>query len=279
MDSQYQKIRDTQKEAWNKSSPGWKKWDNMMMDFLKPVGEEMINMLNIKDDAIVMDVATGTGEPELTIASMLRNGKVLGTDLAQEMLAIAIKNAVKRDIKNFETICCDVSDLPFEDDSFDVITCRHGFMFFPDMELSLKEMMRVLRPGGRIAASAWSLSKNNFWICASMEIMIDMLQLTPPAPGAPGLFRCAEPNFMADLFKRAGVKNINETEVSGILPCETFETYWTFITEVASPVAFSKADDTVKHKINEKVMEKVIQKYPHGDIEMGSSAIVVCGEK
>src|SRR5689334_3306276 len=108
MDSLLEKIRDVQKEAWNKSSPGWKKWDEMMMNFLNPLSAEIIHMLRLRDNDIVMDVATGTGEPGLTIASMLKHGKVTGTDLSESMLAIAAENAKKRGIDNFETACCDI---------------------------------------------------------------------------------------------------------------------------------------------------------------------------
>src|SRR5690349_7571518 len=153
MDPHLEKIREVQKEAWNKSSAGWKKWDDMMMTFLKPVTNEIIHMLLLSDDDIVMDVATGTGEPGLTIASMLKQGKVTATDLSENMLAVAEENAVNRGINNFETVCCDVSALPFEDGTFTAVSCRFGFNLFPDMQLALSEMLRVLKPGGRMAAS------------------------------------------------------------------------------------------------------------------------------
>ena len=105
MESQLEKIKEVQKEAWNKSSAGWKKWDDIVMEFLKPMSDEMIRMLRLKDDDTVLDVATGTGEPGLTIASILKNGKVTGVDLSEKMLAVAEENKRKRGIKNFETIC------------------------------------------------------------------------------------------------------------------------------------------------------------------------------
>src|SRR4030095_6310566 len=172
MDSQLEKIREVQREAWNKSSSGWKKWDDMMMNFLKPMNSEMIQMLNIKANDVILDVATGTGEPGLTIASILKSGKVVATDLAEEMLSVAKEKADNRSIKNFETVCCDVSSLPFEDNTFDSISCRLGIMFFPDIQMSLQEMVRGLKPGGRLVISAWDIQEKNFWINVSMEKMI-----------------------------------------------------------------------------------------------------------
>lgn len=279
MEPQLEKIREVQKDAWNKSSPGWKKWDDMMMTFLKPMSDEIIHMLHVKDGDNILDVATGTGEPGLTIAFMLKHGKVTATDLSEGMLAVASEHAADRGLKNFETVCCDVSALPFENNTFDAVCCRLGFVFFPDMQLALKEMVRVLKPGGHIAASVWDIPEKNSWIAASMGTMISKLQLTPPGPGSPGLFRCTQPGFMAQLFSEQGLKNINEKLITGKLPCGTLETYWNFVTEVASPAAFSKADEGVKHQIKEEVLEKIKQKCPDGNIALDSRAIVICGEK
>ena len=93
MEQQLEQIRNQQKESWNKFSAGWKKWDNLVMDFLKPMGDEIIRLIDPQKNDIILDVAAGTGEPGLTIASMLNGGKVIITDLAEDMLTIAQENA------------------------------------------------------------------------------------------------------------------------------------------------------------------------------------------
>ena len=281
METQLEEIREQQKESWNKFSQGWKKWDNITMDFLKPMGDEIIRLLKPKDDDIVLDVAAGTGEPGLTIATMLRNGKVIVTDLAEGMLEVARENAAKRGIKNLETKVCDVCELPFADNTFDAVSCRFGFMFFPDMLLAAKEMVRVLKPGGRIATSVWSVPEKNFWVTATMSTINKNMQLPPPPPGAPGMFRCAKSGFIADLFRQADLKNISETEVSGKLNSETTDVYWNFMTDVVAPVvaALSKADDEMKAKIKSEVYELINQKFPDGKVAIDSNALVIYGEK
>jgi ubiquinone/menaquinone biosynthesis C-methylase UbiE len=279
MEPQLEKIREVQKEAWNKSSAGWKKWDDTVMEFMRPMSDEMIRMLSPQDDEIILDVATGTGEPGLTIASILKNGNVTGIDLSEKMLAVAEENAQKRGIKNFETICCDVSALPFVNDTFTAITCRFGFNLFPDMNLALTEMFRVLKSGGRIVTSVWNVPGKNPWVSTSMQTMIIMLQLTPPAPGAPGIYRCSQPGLMAELFANAGLKNIQQQEVKGKLQFENSTTYWSFITETSSPVAFFKADETLQQQIKQTVLDKVSQENYNGKIALESNAIVIFGEK
>jgi len=168
MEQQLEQIRDQQKQSWNKFSAGWKKWDAMVMNFLKPMGDEIIRLLNLQNNDLILDVASGTGEPALTIAAMLDSGSVVATDISENMLAITSENAAIQGIENIETIVCDVCELPFADNTFDAISCRFGFMFFPDMLMAAKEMVRVLKPGGRIATSVWNSPEKNFWVTAIM---------------------------------------------------------------------------------------------------------------
>jgi ubiquinone/menaquinone biosynthesis C-methylase UbiE len=281
MELEIEKIRDQQKETWNKFSPGWKKWDELTMDFLKPMGNEIIKLLDLKNDDLVLDVAAGTGEPGLTIASRLTGGKVISTDLAEGMLEIAQENAKNRGIKNFETIACDVCELPFANNTFDAISCRFGFMFFPDMSLALKEMTRVLKPGGKIATTVWNIPEKNFWVTAIMGTINKNIELPPPPPGAPGMFRCSKEGFMSNIFAQAGLKNISENEVTGKLNCKTVDIYWDLMNDVAAPVvaALSKTDDVMRQKIKEEVYLLVHQKHPDNNVVIDSSALVIYGEK
>jgi ubiquinone/menaquinone biosynthesis C-methylase UbiE len=281
MEKKLEQIREQQKESWNRFSPGWKKWDHLFMDFLKPVGHEIIHLLKLKGNELVLDTACGTGEPGLTIASKLKGGKVFITDLAEEMLAIARENAMQREILNVETRACDVCELPFAANSFDAISCRFGFMFFPDMLLAAKEMVRVLKPGGRIAASVWNVAEKNFWITAMMGAINKYMELPASLPAAPGMFRCAKEGLMSGLFLQAGLRNVFVTEVSGRFDCKTSDVYWKVMTDIATPVveALSKADDAVKEKIKSEVYGALNQKYPDGNVQIDSSALVIYGQK
>ncbi|MFX1706363.1 class I SAM-dependent methyltransferase [Chitinophaga sp. CC14] len=281
MEQVLEQIRDQQKDAWNKFSPGWKKWDELTMDFLQPMGDEIIRALHLKENDVVLDVAAGTGEPGLTIASKLKNGRVVITDLAEHMLEIARENAARRGIQNVETVACDVCELPFADNTFDAISCRFGFMFFPDMQLAANEMVRVLKPGGRMATSVWNVPEKNFWVTAIMGTINRNMELPPPPPDAPGMFRCAKDQLIAGLFEKAGLKNISQKEITGKLNCKTTDVYWNMMTEIGAPIvaALSKCDDAMKEKIKREVFEAVNQKYPSGDVMIESSALVIYGEK
>jgi ubiquinone/menaquinone biosynthesis C-methylase UbiE len=274
-------IREQQKASWDKFSPGWKKWDALTMDFLKPVGEEMIRLLKPRGVELVLDIASGTGEPGLTIAGLLKGGKVIMTDLSEDMLRIAREHAASRGITNIETQACDVCELPFPDNTFDAISCRFGFMFFPDMLLAAREMVRVLKPGGRLATAVWNVPEKNFWVTVIMQTIGRNMEVLAPPPGSPGMFRCAGEGFMTDLFVQAGLKHVTQTEVGGTLDAGTADTYWAMMTEIAAPVVgtLSKADEATREKIRHEVYQALSRRYPDGNVRIDSSALVVYGEK
>ncbi|WP_201978196.1 class I SAM-dependent methyltransferase [Hymenobacter rubidus] len=281
MEQQLEQIREQQRASWNKFSPGWKKWDTLMMNFMRPIGDEIIRQLHVQPDDVVLDVASGTGEPGLTIAGMLSSGKVVSIDIAEDMLAVARENAARRGLHNFETQVADVCELPFPDNSFDAISCRFGFMFFPDMQLAANEMARVLRPGGRVSTAVWAGPEQNFWVTASMGIINKHLQLTPPPPGVPGMFRCAQPDFIANLFRQAGLKNVAETPVPTALPAGTAAGYWEIMTDVAAPVAgaLSQATPEQRAAIEHEVLALIEQRYPNGEVAIPAGTLVIAGEK
>ena len=281
MNPQLEEIRDQQKQSWNKFSPGWKKWDSLTMEFLYPMGQAIIAAIKPSGNDEVLDIASGTGEPGLTIATMLSGGKVVLTDLAEDMLEIARENARQRNITNIETVACDVSELPFGGNRFDAISCRMGFMFFPDMQLAAKEMARVLKHGGRIATSVWDIPEKNFWVTATMGTINKNMQLPQLPSGAPGMFRCSKPGLMRSIFENAGFKNIKEQEVTSKINVGTVDTYWNMMTEVGAPIvaALSKADDALREKIKKEVFELINQKFPDGKVAIDTSAIVISAEK
>jgi ubiquinone/menaquinone biosynthesis C-methylase UbiE len=281
METHLREIREQQKESWNKFSSGWKKWDEFTMDWLKPMGEQIIHYLNLKNTDTVLDVAAGTGEPGLTIATIVREGKVVITDLAESMLEVAHENAKRKGVTNYETVVCDVCELPFDDEVFDAVSCRLGFMFFPDMLMAAKEMVRVLKPGGKLATSVWSMPEKNFWINATMSTVNRNMQLPPPKPGGPGMIRCAAPGVLAGLFRQAGLRDVSEMEITGKLNCGSIDTYWNFMNEVVAPVVsvMNKADDAMKEKIRREVYELVDKEYPDKSAALGYAALIVCGEK
>src|SRR3954465_7378937 len=96
-------IRDGQRAAWAGLSAGWEKWDAVILDQLGPVGAAMIARLDVADGGRSLDIASGTGEPGLSIARSSPNGRVVLTDLVPEMLDVAARRARAQGLDNIET--------------------------------------------------------------------------------------------------------------------------------------------------------------------------------
>jgi ubiquinone/menaquinone biosynthesis C-methylase UbiE len=281
MEFQQEQIRQQQKQSWNRFSAGWKNWEKLTMQFLQPIGEAIIRHLQINDSDIVLDVATGTGEPGLTIAAIAKNGKVIGADLSENMLLIADANAAAGGLKNFSTKIADICELPFADNSFNKVSCRMGFMFFPDMQLAANEMYRVLKPGGRFATSVWGPPEQNFWVTCIMGVINKYIELPPPVPGAPGMFRCARPGIMAEVFSQAGFKHIAEQSVTGKADYIDADTYWQIMMDVAAPVVaiMDKADEATKTAIKNDVYDIINANSTDGCALLDFGANIIYGEK
>ena len=150
-------IRDVQRATWAGLSAGWEKWDSVIMDQLGPVGAAMIERLGIAEDHQHLDIAAGTGEPGLSIARLSPKGRVVLTDLVAEMLDIAARRARAQGIANIETKVCSADDLPFSDATFDSVSVRFGYMFFPDVAKATGELARVRLAGGGVWWCLWGL--------------------------------------------------------------------------------------------------------------------------
>jgi ubiquinone/menaquinone biosynthesis C-methylase UbiE len=257
--SRSDEIREQQRQTWDRFSAGWTKWDQLVLEMLEPVGAEMVRSLELRDDGQHLDIAAGTGEPGLSIAALLPRGRVVLTDLSTGMLAAAGANAEARGLGNVELRECSVDALPFEDASFDTISCRFGFMFFPDIPGAVSELLRVLRSGGKISAAVWAEPPGNPWATIPMAAISAEVDLPTPAPDAPGLFRCAAPNAIASVLRDAGMHDVVESDVQATLDAASAEEYWSFMTEIAAPVVggLALADDASRERIRTATLEQV----------------------
>ncbi len=281
MDNQQLKIRDQQRDSWNEFAPGWKKWDALTMRFMKPLGDKMIESLHIKPDYKVLDIATGTGEPGISIAEMVKNGSVTGTDLSDVMLKVAAEKAKVRGLSNYSTQYADASELAFDDNAFDIVTCRLGYMFFPDVQKAMDEMYRVLKPGGQMSTVVWSVPEKNPWVTILMGAIKGHLEVPAPEPGAPGLFRCAAPDYIENLAKKSGFEIVVNKEYESPMEITSNEEYWDMMTEVAAPIvsAMRSADDKTILAIKMDVFKKMDEMFGEGAKAMPGSTRLITVKK
>jgi ubiquinone/menaquinone biosynthesis C-methylase UbiE len=248
-------IRDAQRATWDSLSGGWEKWDAVIMDQMRPVASAMIERLEIADGERHLDIASGTGEPGLSVAKLMPQGHVVLTDLSAEMLDVATRRAAAQGITNTKTRVCSADDLPFDDATFDSISVRFGYMFFPDVTEATAEFARVLRPGGRLCASVWVRPEANPWTTIAMQAIATEVSLPPPDPDGPNMYRCAVPGQVSALYEAAGLQGVQEWDVGVDLVTTSPEEYWRMISEHVSlaVVALRDADAATRDRIAQAV--------------------------
>jgi ubiquinone/menaquinone biosynthesis C-methylase UbiE len=279
MSTTLDQIREQQHQTWDTFSAGWKRWDALVLSWLGPFGEAMIRNAKLKDRDDVLDVASGTGEPGLSAAASLPHGTVTVTDLSECMLQVAEENARRRGLHNFAVQACDACALPFDRGRFDAVFCRFGFMFFPDVAIAAREMVRVTRPGGRISCAVWSGPDKNPWATTIMAAIARHVEMPAPPAGSPGLFRCAPHGMMSSVLSEAGFHDLVEDEVSTMMTHATPEQYWGFMTEVAAPVVagLAMADATTVERIRQEVISLAVQSQSNGKVQLRSTATIISG--
>jgi SAM-dependent methyltransferase len=252
-------IRDVQRAAWAGLSAGWEKWDSIIMDQLGPVGAAMIEGLDITEDHQHLDIASGTGEPGLSIARRSPRGRVVLTDLVAEMLEIAARRARAQGVANIETTVCSADDLPFSDATFDSVSVRFGYMFFPDLTRATAEFARVLKPGGRLCSSVWVKPEQNPWTTIVMQAVATEAVVAPPDRDGPNMFRCAAPGYVSALYEGAGLHDITEWDVEIELVTPSPEQYWQMISEHVSlaVAALQQVDEPARERIRAHAIAKV----------------------
>jgi len=141
-------------EAQQRARATWAAGDfDAIAERILSVGEDIVERVGVNSGDLVLDVACGTGNAAIPAA--LAGGRVTGLDITPELFEDARRRAADADVE-LELIEGDAQDMPFDDDSFDVVVSTFGCMFAPDHRRAAAELARVLKPGGRMAVAAWT---------------------------------------------------------------------------------------------------------------------------
>jgi SAM-dependent methyltransferase len=220
---------------WNESAPYWEKHREIIREMFAPVSQALIEDARITNHSAVLDVATGPGEPALTIADLIGpDGRVVGTDAVPEMVEASRREGHRRGLHNasFEVAAAD--SLPFPASTFDAVVSRFGVMFFPSPVDSVREMLRVLKPGGRIAMAVWHLAERNPFRYIVSQVVERYVNSPPPVPDSPDAFRFASPGKLLDVVSRAGAAAPSERLLRfPIRASISVEGFWTLRSEMS----------------------------------------------
>lgn len=228
-----------------KTTPGWgssyrliaaEKWRAKSAAMGRPVTLALVEYAQPQPGMRVFDLACGTGEPAISLAERVGPaGQVTALDLSTDLLGLASKRAQQRQLGNISFHQGDAHSLPFADHSFDLATCRFGVMFFADVHVALRELLRVLRPGARACFAAWGPFEQPYW---QSTIGVVLKHVGGPAllPGEENPFRFADPASLLSALTQAGFAH-GESSVRNLKWSwkGTAEEMWEYVQAVSVP--------------------------------------------
>jgi SAM-dependent methyltransferase len=221
--------------GWRDSAPFWEKHREIIRQMFAPVTQALVEDGLISSGHAVLDIATGSGEPALTIAALVGpEGNVFGIDPAPEMVDAARRATDHLRFRNAQFDVASADRLPFPADTFDAVVSRFGVMFFPSPVDGVREMLRVLKPRRKLALAVWHFAENNPFHYALARVIERFVDSPPPAPDAPDAFRFASPGKLRDVLAEGGAIAPSERLLQFTIQASiSVEDFWTLRCEMS----------------------------------------------
>src|SRR5271168_403673 len=236
-------------------------WDLAANDY-QPLWQEqlagaqgaMMALASLAPRNKVLDVACGTGLVSFEAARAVGpDGQVLGVDLSGRMVSSAERRAKELKLSNCSFARMDAEALGLPDATFDVVLCAFGLMYMPSPEQALREMRRVLRPGGRIALAVWGERSKCGW-----SALFPIIDAEVASEVCPLFFRLGQQDTLARLCADAEFEAIVLRRISTTLEfrdagegCDA--------AFVGGPVAlaWSRFDDDARARIRARYLDAI----------------------
>ena len=274
-------ARDVQR-MWRESAGYWDKHRATIAAMFAPLTRALIDEARIAEGQAVLDVGGGAGEPSLTVAEIVgASGLVVCTDPIKEMLEAAEREAQRRALHNVKFQQCAAESLPFQNDQFDAAVARLSAMFFADPPAALREMLRVVKAGGRVSFVVWAPPEVNPFFQIITDIVERYLPSPPPDLDAPGAFRFAEPGKLGNLLRAAGAVQIDEQllqfRIKADLPLTEFWPLRSELSDTLREKVKKLSSEELAH-IEQEVAEAAQQFFANDSMDFPAEAIVVTGQ-
>jgi ubiquinone/menaquinone biosynthesis C-methylase UbiE len=268
---------------WRGSAPFWDKHRDIIREMFAPVTQALIDDAGIKTQDSVLDVATGPGEPALSVAALAGpHGKVFGVDAIHGMVEAARAEAQRLGLKNTKFDVAFADDLPFAAGTFDAVISRFGVMFFPSPVDAVREMLRVLKSRRRLASAVWHFAERNpfhFALSRVMDRYVDALPLDPEALDA---FRFAPRGKLMKVFSEAGAVARSDRLLQFTIEAPvSVEDFWNLRREMSEKLSekFEMLSDEQKPKVKREMLSSLAEYSTGNGMNFPAEVLIVSGAK
>ncbi len=216
--SEEDKEHMSQKTFWSSSEVAehWQQdVERRRLDFAEAT-QRMLEAAGLVPGNHVLDIAAGTGDQSILAARRVGpGGSILATDISADMLGIAARVAQQEGLTTITTRVMDAQQLDLQDNAFDAVICRLALMLIPNLKSALREIRRVLKPGGKLAALVWSAPENNPLF--SWPLAIVATYARGASSHGPDLFALSDPRVFERELTEAGFAEV----ITRALPFES----------------------------------------------------------
>jgi ubiquinone/menaquinone biosynthesis C-methylase UbiE len=230
----------------------------------------------------LLDVAGGTGDVALDVAAGLGLGATVWcADMVPEMVAQAAQAAASAGLTNMHCKESRAESLSFADATFDAVLCRFGIMFFSNPLESVREALRVLKPGGRMAYGVWGTRAANPFHHVLLDVLDRHVDRPAREPDAPGAFRHASPGKLASLFREAGAADVRETTLCFDIDLASFDHYFEIRTTTSDTLRdkLRRMPDAEREQFRNEVEQGAHQYLTPEGIRFPVETLIVSGSR
>lgn len=239
-------------------------------------GARLVELLNLVGGERVLDVATGKGAVLIPSAERVgRFGRVVGIDLSHKMLEQAEDVARALGLDNFELYKMDAERLEFRDNIFGIVTCAFSLFFFPSMDIALREMYRVLTPGGRIGLALFGGTPPfdpGWGIFAEQARAYDVAVRTPQKV-------VYAPEQVQNLLSDIGWQDIQTAIEKYDVVYSDVEDWWAFQFTLGNRAALMRMSDETRAKFKEEYLAKLQPLVREDGLHLSVSVIYASARK
>jgi ubiquinone/menaquinone biosynthesis C-methylase UbiE len=245
--------RKALRETWTTRSEHWARWAQEQSRSAQEFNDLLVVAAGVAPGQSVLDLASGVGEPALSIARCLAgDGLVVATDLVPEMFAALRQRVQGSRLRGLYCCAADMEALPFADGHFDGVVCRLGVMFCPRPEVALAEAHRVLRPGARAAFLTWGpIEQNTLFEVVHRTVGRYLDQVTGENKMAP--FRFDAPGRLATLMRNAGFSDVEDREVFEDNWIARDQKFWRPMLEMTYGLRLDDLTDSLRESLDQNL--------------------------